>query len=476
MANSAKLFLGFLVMSIFLLPKIAIGKSNGFTLKLIHRDSPESPLYQANLAQLQRTRKLILQSLARSTYQSHEHPSNSTQHFINVLRSKVDYQLGSIFMAQVGIGSFRASWPNSSSPISYFLHVDTGSSLIWTQCEECKARGNNCFYQKQPIFPDLRSSSYTKLPCNVHPLCYPRRCVKRFCSYHYEYEDGSSSEGYLASETFSFDSSTSIQKEIVQNMVFGCGFNQQNMKNYGDQGNIAGILGLGWGPRSLVKQLGSRAGGRFSYCLQRVDGNHQRNTFLRFGSDIPSRSGLQTTDLLQYGSEEAYFVNLVDISIAGSRLHIPSDHFIRRGSRGGTIFDSGTSYTIIIESAYNILEQALVNHFSKFVGLTRIRVPRFFSLCYKRSIGRGFSNLPNITFHIGDANLVAQPEVAFSVDKAQDGKEFFCLAMASHSLFQSNMDDPVTAIGAYQQINHRIIYDVTRKKLQFRPEDCTQNP
>ncbi|PON80602.1 Aspartic peptidase [Parasponia andersonii] len=111
------------------------------------------------------------------------------------------------------------------------------------------------------------------------------------------------------------------------------------MKNYGDQGNIAGILGLGWGPGSLVKQLGSRAGGRFSYCLQRADGNHQRNTFLQFGSDIPSRSGLQTTDLLQYGSEEAYFVDLVDISIAGSRLHIPSDHFIRRGSRGGTIFD-----------------------------------------------------------------------------------------------------------------------------------------
>ncbi|PON80603.1 Aspartic peptidase domain containing protein [Parasponia andersonii] len=65
-------------------------------------------------------------------------------------------------------------------------------------------------------------------------------------------------------------------------------------------------------------------------------------------------------------------------------------------------------------------------------------------------MGRGISNLPNITFHIGDANLVAQPE--------------------------SNMDDPVTTIGAYQQINHRIIYDVTRKKLQFCPEDCTQNP
>ncbi|PON80601.1 hypothetical protein PanWU01x14_001570 [Parasponia andersonii] len=95
-----------------------------------------------------KNRKLILQSLARSTYQSHEHPSKSTQHFINALRSKADYQLGSIFMAQVGIGSFRASRSNSSSPISYFLHVDTRSNLIRTQCEECKARGNNCFYQK----------------------------------------------------------------------------------------------------------------------------------------------------------------------------------------------------------------------------------------------------------------------------------------------------------------------------------------
>ncbi|KAL6287535.1 hypothetical protein ACE6H2_011925 [Prunus campanulata] len=38
----------------------------GLSIKLIHRDSPESPLYQPNLTQSHRTQKLILLSKARA--------------------------------------------------------------------------------------------------------------------------------------------------------------------------------------------------------------------------------------------------------------------------------------------------------------------------------------------------------------------------------------------------------------------------
>ena len=87
-----------------------------------------------------------------------------------------------------------------------------------------------------------------------------------FRTYYEEYFDNSSSEGFLASESFTFDSSSSTQKETVQNVVFGCGFDPTNMGGYGDEGNIAGVLAMEWDSHSL-SQLGSRAQGRFSYCL-----------------------------------------------------------------------------------------------------------------------------------------------------------------------------------------------------------------
>ncbi|KAH7532915.1 hypothetical protein FEM48_Zijuj04G0073000 [Ziziphus jujuba var. spinosa] len=193
-----------------------MAKPDGLTINLTHRDSPDSPFYQPNLTTSQRTRKLILQSEARALH--HHLKQYPKQHFnSNALRSKVDYQGDSVYMAQVGIGTFT-SGPNSS--ISYFLAMDSGSDLIWTQCDTCRSPGHHCFPQRQPLFPSLRSSSYRKLVCARHPLCYPRRCIGNFCSYISRYLDNSTSAGFLASETFTFYSDSS-QKEVVPNIVFG---------------------------------------------------------------------------------------------------------------------------------------------------------------------------------------------------------------------------------------------------------------
>ncbi|XP_024928719.3 aspartic proteinase CDR1 [Ziziphus jujuba] len=465
MANTnAVLLLSFLTTLSISFPSstaTTIAKSNGLTIKLIHRDSPDSPFYQPNLTTSQRTRKLILQSEARALRYHHplQYPK---QHFSsNALRPKVDYQGPSVYMAQVGIGTF------TSGPIYYFLGMDSSIDLIWTQCDNCRSPGHHCFPQRQPLFPSLRSSSYRKLVCNRHPLCYPRSCIGNFCSYISRFADNSTSTGFLSSETFTFDSDSS-RKEVVPNIVFGCGFDQVLSVDFGQEGNYAGILGLGWGPHSLVTQLGSRAGGRFSYCLQTMTNPGGRNTLLRFGSDIPNRPGLQSTDLLQYGGQlSGFYVSLLDISIAGARLRIPPDHFARKPSGGGTVMDSGSAFSSLIRPAYDILERELIRYFLRFPTLTRIRPPRFFKLCYERIERRGYTNLPSLTFHFRGADLVVQPQGAFYVKEAAGAREYFCLAMTPF--------DGATLIGAYQQTNQRFIYDLNTKKLFFGREDCLRN-
>ncbi|CAB4274396.1 unnamed protein product [Prunus armeniaca] len=155
MANIVTFLCLYILSSTLLLSRITMANP-GLSIQLIHCDSPESPLYQPNLTQSHRTQKLVLLSKAhamRLTKDLHSKYINNSN--ANVVRAKIDYQKDSIYMAQVSIGTFRRT-----PPISYFLDVDTGSGIIWIQCQECRNPGHHCFYQRQPLFPSLESLSY----------------------------------------------------------------------------------------------------------------------------------------------------------------------------------------------------------------------------------------------------------------------------------------------------------------------------
>lgn len=445
----------------------------GLSIKLIHRDSSESPLFKPNLTETQRTENLILQSKSRLAHLarnrdhiSHNRNPNATKIFdTEALSSVVEGLVNSVYLGQVGIGTF------GSSTIPYLLHMDTGSSLTWTQCEGCRSPGHQCFHQNEPIFRDSRSRSYHKIPCARHPLCFPGRCSGGFCIYRLRYDDGASTEGFLATETFSFGAPS--RWETVPRILFGCGFDQRNM-NYGTTGKVAGIMGLAWGRQSLVGQLGHRVQHRFSYCLNPVSSG--AHSYLRFGSDVPSSpTRLRTTNLVQLHSFMPYFVNLMDISVANRRLRIPAPFLSRRphqDSMSGVIIDSGSNYSFLVEPAYAILEEAMTRHLmSTIPGLTRIHLPNYFKLCFTRP-EESFAGLPSLTFHFGGwADMVVPPEGTFYLSGTR--RNMFCMAVLPSDYNPSK--GGVSMIGAYQQTNQRLVFDVALKRLHFGPENCATN-
>ncbi|CAN6702169.1 unnamed protein product [Malus baccata var. baccata] len=141
---------------------------------------------------------------------------------------------------------------------------------------------------------------------------------------------------------------------------------------------------------------------------------------------------------------------MLDISVASSRLHIPPEHFARRPQfRGGTLIDTGTAYSGIIQPPTKSWNKHSIHR-------------EDFNLCYQRSTVRreGYINLPTITFHLRCADLLLQPQAPFFVDLTG----------------QSDRRDDDTVIGAYQQTNQRFIYDLDRRTLRFGPEDCSRTP
>ncbi|GFQ03319.1 aspartic proteinase nepenthesin-1 [Phtheirospermum japonicum] len=430
-----------------LLNNISLVNSNGLTIKLIHPNSPESPFFQIYLSHEKRIKMLASQSNMRANYLSRT-PSSA----IHALVDEQHYH----YVVKIGIGTFNSKPPYKE----YYLEMDTGSGLIWLQCDGC----TKCFKQTPAPFPKDKSSSF-------HPIL---RQNKRL---HYEckYADRDSTHGILARETF-YLKTKKEELAKLENIQFGCGLH--NKMQFWDYRNnkIAGIMGLGWEDISFVKQLGYKSKGKFSYCLPvLVSGKKTPNTYLRFGDDIVHNKNTKSTPLYKSKNEGFYHVELQGISINGTRLKISPQVFAikNNNSRSGCIFDTGTHYSRIITPAFQILKLELEKYFSRSKGLKKIQAGLGLELCYERSKAEGFKNLPDITLHFqgSQADFVLKAEAAFEVVnqfRLIKIRECVCLAMMR--------DDEMSTIGASQQTNHRIMYDTKNKKLVFHQEDCSKNP
>ncbi|CAA7395171.1 unnamed protein product [Spirodela intermedia] len=182
------------------------------------------------------------------------------------------------------------------------------------------------------IFNPSASRTYVSLPCSSK-LCraLPVSDCRSGCEYIYSYGDYSSTQGVLATETF-----TMGEGVLVPRVGFGCGVSNQGE---GFQ-QAAGLVGLGRGPLSLVSQLRI---GRFSYCLTRLDETKTSPLFL--------------------GS-------LASLDIMGARaLKIRVTTFaLNDDGTGGLIIDSGTSITYLEFEGYRLLKQALLSQVNLPLG------------------------------------------------------------------------------------------------------------
>ncbi|CAL9023863.1 unnamed protein product [Prunus brigantina] len=475
----------FLSLSFLLACVNAAGKPNGLTMELIHVDSPASPLYPGNISYEEEIQRLVHRSNARAQYLrtlasvSLNNHNNMSQ-TINPLdiRPKLEFYPYGSYLVQVGIGTFDARFPARPFKTLY-LYTDTGSSLLWVLCEDCKKPGNQCFQSREPPFPNSQSKSYIPLCCNQHPFCIPNECVGPYCSQHVEYEGGHVVDSILSGmiiysikiENFNFVSSSG-QPQPVPGVVFGCAYNTRNM-NFGRQEDfkVSGLLGLGYAPSSFPVQQNYLTGGVFSHCLTR---RRDVQTFLRFGRDIPTPpGGLRVTRLVLFKEVPLYHVNLLGISVHGQKLLIDPLVFAIRnqGTAGGCIMDNGSSFTFLITPAFKALVQFLEMYFMRYPRLFKSPGPRSpsFELCYKWSTPAPVEvQLPTLTFHFENADLEVKPSEAFITAKVDaQGNEAMCLAFLR--------DDERTLFGSFQQSNYRFIYDLNRRQLKFAPEDCANN-
>lgn len=234
------------------------GGGYGFTVELIHRDSPKSPTYNPSKTPYHRLADTLGRSIHRNTValtDTAEAP---------ILNNRGEY------LMKLSLGT---------PPFSILAIADTGSDVVWTQCQPCP----NCYQQFAPMFNPSKSATYRKIACSS-PICSlageGRSCSSASeCLYSISYGDRSHSQGDLAVDTVTLGS-TSGRHVAFPKTVIGCGHDNAGTFN----ANVSGIVGLGQGPASLVAQMGPATGGKFSYCLAPI-GTSFESSKLNFGSN-----------------------------------------------------------------------------------------------------------------------------------------------------------------------------------------------
>ncbi|KAL7124101.1 hypothetical protein ABFS83_14G026100 [Erythranthe nasuta] len=442
-----------LILLCLILLMMISSEATSYTLDLIHRDSPFSPVYDPSRTNLQRRTSSFLRSIARSSSKS---PSSPITPFSG------DY-----------VTRFRIGNP----PVEVLALVDTHSDLTWTQCQPCKDNENGCYKQKTPLFDPKESKTYRNLSCassecalmvdaagGLYPACDQDQ---QPCTYHvfylnHEVENNSksvipNSEGDIAVETLTFNDDVSVK------VVFGCGHN--NVGGFVEKAYASGVLGLGRGSISLVNQLGGGGGGGakyFSYCLTRSESESSK---IRFGSNaVVGRPGdkVGSTPLrngLVVSVRNLYTVTLEGISVGNQRIEYSSyTHVLKR--KGNIVIDSATSMTVLPSSFYDTLESALVN------GTRAKRVPdprKTNGLCFEQV---ATVNYPVITAHFQGADLVLSNENSF----LEVGVGVVC-----STFLRGEGDDPSVAIfGNMHQRNILIGFDLDNHKVDFLPTDCAK--
>ncbi|XP_057766812.1 aspartic proteinase CDR1-like [Salvia miltiorrhiza] len=418
-----------LLSSICLTSLVESSNTGGITVDLFHRDSRHSPSYDPSNTRFQRLRSAFDRAFSRkSSLMASRSTSTSTD--------SVDAPIspaGGEYLMKIKIGT---------PPVEQLGIADTGSDLTWTQCKPC----THCYKQTLPLFDPSRTSSYRPVSCESEQCAASGTAScdgNNSCQYQVSYGDRSYSFGELAVETLTFDGGVSFPK-----VAFGCG--HDNEGTFGQTGS--GIVGLGGGSISIINQLQSSIGGKFSYCLALLNSN--ATSKISFGSSaVVAGPNVVSTPLVRKSPDTFYYLTLEGVSVGTERV----DYNTAAGE-GNIIIDSGTTLTFVPSELYDGVESAL----EKAMTGNRVEDPRgMFKMCYEMGGDGGISS-PPVTAHFKGADLVL-PEESIFVEVEQG---ISCLTLVA--------SQDLAIFGNLHQMNYHIGYDLVKREVSFQPTDCSK--
>ncbi|KAK7396747.1 hypothetical protein VNO78_17905 [Psophocarpus tetragonolobus] len=382
-----------------------------------------------------------------------------------------------------GYGGYSVDLSFGTPPQTSPFILDTGSSLVWFPC-------TSRYVCSHCLFPNIdptkirtfipKNSSTAKIVGCRNPKCayifgtkVQSRCSKckpqsQNCSltcppYILQYGLGSTA-GFLLLDNLNFP------QNIVPQFLVGCSILSIRQPS--------GIAGFGRGKESLPSQMALK---RFSYCLvsHRFDDLLQTSDLIL---QITSNGGTKTKGLSytpfrqnpfsnNSAFQEYYYVILRKLIVGGDSVQIPFK-FLQPASdgSGGTIVDSGSTFTFMERPVYNLVAQHFLKHMKNYSRALHVEAQTGLSPCFNLS-GVKTVNFPEFTFQFkGGAKMTLPIQNYFSL---VGDAEVVCLTVISDGgLGPVQTSGPAIILGNYQQQNFYIEYDLENGRFGFGPRNC----
>ncbi|XP_020161072.1 aspartyl protease family protein 2-like [Aegilops tauschii subsp. strangulata] len=328
------------------------------------------------------------------------------------------------------------------------LALDTSASTSWVMCEPCHPP----LHQVGRLFSPAASPTFRGVHSN-DPVCVPpyhRLHSANGCSFAFP-----SATGYLARDTFHLRHSGRSAVKSISDVAFGCAHTTIGFYN---EDILGGVLSLSTTPLSFLTQFGSRAGGRFSYCLPDPTTSRNPSGFIQFGIEVPSLPRDAHTTTLT-ASASGYHLSLIGISLGNKRLDIERHVFTRHGCS----INPAETITKIVEPAYLVVARELVAQMNE-LGSKQVKGPRGGPLVFNKISRTARTRLPSMVFHFADGG-----DMWFTA-----GKLFLVIGTTARFLVEGHGSHR-TVIGAAQQVNARFIFNVAAGRLTFAEELCSRD-
>ncbi|KAE9619634.1 putative nepenthesin [Lupinus albus] len=367
--------------------------------------------------------------------------------------------------ALVGYGLYFTKVKMGSPPKEFNVQIDTGSDVLWVNCNTCSdCPQSSGLGIELSFFDTVRSSTVALVSCSdqictsgvqgAAAQCSPQ--VNQ-CTYSFQYGDGSATSGYYVSDAMYFDMIMGHSSPVNSSatIVFGCSTHQSGDLTKSDKA-VDGIFGFGPGALSVVSQLSSRGiiPKVFSHCLK---GDSNGGGILVLGEIV--EPSIVYSPLVP--SQPHYNLNLQSISVNGQLLSINPAVFETSNNRG-TIVDSGTTLAYLIQEAYDPLVTSITTTVSQ---LARPIISKG-NQCYlvPTSVGDVF---PFVSLNfVGGASMVLKPEQYLVHYGFLDSAAMWCIG------FQK-VQEGVTILGDLVLKDKILVYDLARQRIGWADYDCS---
>nr|GMC55991.1 aspartic proteinase CDR1-like [Ipomoea batatas] len=425
-------------LTLFIFALFSTQTIDGFTVELIHPNSPSNPYRNPSnnrfdwIRRTHNNRRLPVASI-----QSRNGVSNSSKFKTNI--KPLD-------------GGYVMKYSIGTPPFETYGLVDTGSDVTWTQCEPCI----DCFPQSLPIFDPKNSKSYKTAMCNdsdtTCSLDQGFHCSNdKICQYGVFYGDYSQTVGNVATETLT------IGDASFKNVVLGCG--HRNKVKFSNS-SASGIVGLGYSNVSIIKQLRKEIGGKFAHCLSPQSDS---KSYISFGNDAIVKGPDDVLIPFAISPEQPfYWVILQSMSVGDKNFTIQQSPGERVEAYGNIIIDSGTTVTRIPPDVFDGMKSELMKH----INDTPIDDPQgFFGLCYSTTTTKSVKiKVPKIVAHFAGGDVELSPRGLF--EEVEEG--ISCLTIVPNNMMG------LSIFGCQSQVDYLVGFDLDFNAVTFKPADCSK--